>query len=189
MNQVIPKEFITASIAAAFSSVEYPGDWCLTSRYEGHEPVLVEQEFTGKTDWRTVDPEFLDQAPSGFGSALSFFSDEAFRFYLPAYMIADTRGQLNQADPSFHLTRGLDNSSRATRINPQRYGERTWFEHARHKFSMFNRVEAAAIVTYLTFKRDNHAVRCRIIDEALQNYWRARAVWGHPSLHRTAFHP
>ena len=37
------------------------------------------------------DPSTLiDRAPDGFGSALSFFSDEAFRFYLPAYLIADS---------------------------------------------------------------------------------------------------
>ena len=70
----------------AFAAVEYPGDWCLRDSNEGDEPHLLEKEFAGKCDWRTLDPAFLDRAPGGYASALSFFSDEAFRFYLPAYI-------------------------------------------------------------------------------------------------------
>ena len=36
---------------------------------EGTEPGLLEEEFKGKTDWRTLDPSFIDQAPDGFGTA------------------------------------------------------------------------------------------------------------------------
>jgi len=170
------KEKVEAQITSAFAAVEYPGDWCLRAGNEGDEPYLVEKEFGGKTDWRVLDPTFLDQAPDGYGSALSFFSDEAFHFYLPAYMIADVRGQLERADPVHHLTHGLDESSRRERINPRRCGERTWFEHARHKFAIFNREEAAAIFSYLTLRRDADDFDRRRIDEALKNYWRERTA-------------
>jgi hypothetical protein len=168
-------EALAGRIAAAFATVEYPGDWCLRGGNEGDEPYLVEQEFRGKTDWRTVDPAFLDQAPAGFASALSFFSDEAFHFYLPAYLIADLRGQLERSDPVYHLTHGLDDASRAQRINPRRYGERTWCDHAHHKFAMFTAPAAAAIVAYLTFKRESDEFERQRIDESLRNYWHERA--------------
>ena len=59
--------------------------------------------FKGQTDWRTVDPGFLD----GHAVALSFFSEAGFRFFLPAYLIADLQGKLSTADPLFHLTHGV----------------------------------------------------------------------------------
>lgn len=163
-------------IQAAFSSVEYPGDWCLVNSREGSEPFLLEQEFKGRDDWCSLDAAFIDRAPDGFGTALSFFSDEAFHFYLAAYLLADIDGLLRQADPVFHLTHGLDARSRNERINPRRYGQRTWFDHARHKHAMFNVQERAAIAAYLVYKRDHSAAteleRSRI-DEALEGYWNA----------------
>src|SRR5262249_27990453 len=145
---MLDREAVIEQIVSAFSGTTYPGDWCLRAGGEGDEPYLVEQAFKGKTDWRAVDPAFVDRAPDGFASALSFFSDEAFRFYLPAYLIADLRGQLQYSSPVFHVTHGLDDGTRDGRVNPRRYGERTWFEHARHKFAMFTKPEAAAIVAY-----------------------------------------
>lgn len=165
---------VKAQIREAFAAVEVPGDWCLTNSREGTEPMLLEREFKGKGDWQGLDPSFIDQAPDGFGTALSFFSDEAFHHYLPAYLLADLDGLLKQADPVFHLTHGLERGSREEKINPRRYGERTWFDHARHKFAMFNARERAAIVAYLRCKRGTDALtdleRSRI-DDALSTYW------------------
>jgi hypothetical protein len=124
----VDAETVKVMIRAAFAGVEYPGDWCLRGSNEGNEPYLLEQEFKGKSDWMPLDPAFLDRAPDGYASALSFFSDEAFRFYLPAYLLADIDGRLESANPVFHLTHGLTDSGRAEKVNPRRYGERTWFE-------------------------------------------------------------
>jgi len=157
-------------------AVEYPGDWCLRGSNEGDEPYLLEQEFEGKTDWSTLAPAFLDQAPDGFASALSFFSDEAFRFYLPAYLIADINGQLSSADPVFHLTHGLTDDSKAEKINPRRYGARTWFEAASHRLSMFDTAQVAAIVAYLEFKREVDEFERDTINQALDNFWNCRAT-------------
>ena len=167
-------ESVKADILKAFAAVECPGDWCLINSREGSEPLLLEQEFQGKDDWRSLDASFIDQAPDGFGTALSFFSDEAFHFYLPAYLLADLDGRLKQADPVFHLTHGLDRVSRHEKINPRRYGERTWFEYARYKFAMLNDHERAAIAEYLKYKRDSETLtetERAGINDALENYW------------------
>jgi len=158
-------------IRGAFAQVEYPGDWCLRDSNEGDEPYLVERDFKGKTDWRTLDPAFIDQSPDGLASALSFFSDEAFRFYLPAYLIADIDGLLERSNPLYHLTHGLDNISRDEKINPRRYGARTWNDHARFKLAMFTGKEAAAIVGYLRFKGSADPYERENIEAALKNFW------------------
>ncbi len=164
---------VIAQIEEAFGSVRYPGDWCLRDSNEGEEPFRVTEEFTGRDDWRVLDPAFLDQAPKGWGSALSFFSDEAFHFYLPAYLIADIRDALESVDPVFHLTHGLDDASKDEPINPRRYGGRTWFDHARHKFAMFNLAEVRAIIGYLGLCRDKEGLpfEQERVDQALTNYW------------------
>jgi hypothetical protein len=171
------REAVKAQIRQAFAAAEYPGDWCLRGSSEGDEPYLVEDEFRAKTDWRALDPEFLDCAPGGLASALSFFSDEAFRFYLPAYLVADLDGRLERVDPVFYLCYGLDEASREGLVNPRRYGRRTWFDEARHKFAMFTRTESAAIVAYLHWRC--HAEELPDfggrIEQALQNYWLERA--------------
>ena len=171
------KQAVIDAIREAFADVEYPGDWCLRGSNEGDEPYLLEEDFKGKIDWRTIDPAFLDQAPNGYASALSFFSDEAFRFYLPAYMIADLNDDLQRADVVFHLTHGLDRAKRDEHINPRRYGARTWLDYATFRFSCFNQRQASAIVGFLEFKRSSGGImelEQRMIDDALESYWLAR---------------
>ena len=163
---------VKQQIHDAFGDVKYPGDWCLRGSNEGDEPYLLENEFKGKTDWKTLDAKFIDQAPDGYGSALSFFSDEAFRFYLPAYLIADIDDLLEQSDPVFHLCHGLDGQSKSERVNPQRYGDRTWFDEATHRFSMFSPVQCAAIGAYLRLKRDaGMDFEAESINQALATFW------------------
>jgi hypothetical protein len=168
------KENVLKHISTAFSAAAYPGDDRLRGSDLGDEPYQVEQEFRGKRDWRILDARFLDEAPGGLGSALSFFSQEAFRFYIPAYMSADIRGQLERVDPVFHLTHGLERSSMHHRINPELYGDLTWFEYGRLNFLIFTFEEAAAIVDYLCIRREESEFDRKIINEALENYWNGR---------------
>jgi len=91
-------------------------------------------------------------------------------------LIADLRGHLDRTDPVYHLTNGLDESSRHLRINPRRFGERTKFEHACHKFAVFKKEEVTAIVAYLNWRRDEDEFERKRIDEALRNYWYDRAA-------------
>jgi len=166
------KEQIIAQITAAFADGEYPGDWRLRGSDLGDEPYLLEEEFKGKTDWRLLDAAFLDQAPDGFATALCLFSDEAFHFYLPAYLICDIRGQLKRCEPAFLLWHGLDDSSRHKRL----CGARTYFDYARYRFSIFNREQAAAVIAYLLLQREENGFARPMIDQALKNYWRERAA-------------
>jgi hypothetical protein len=126
VNVTVDSEALKAQIREAFADVDYPGDWCLRGSDEGIEPYSLEEEFRGKRDKEALDAEFLDKAPDGLGSALCFFSDEALRFYLPAYLIADIDGKLERVDPIFFLLHGLDESTSKERVNPARYGDRTW---------------------------------------------------------------
>jgi hypothetical protein len=161
-------------IRIAFLSVKYPGNWCLRGSNEGEEPYLLEDAFKDRNDWELLDAAFIDQAPDGFGSSLSFFSDEAFRFYLPAYMIADIDGKLDRQSPVFHLTHGLTNSQQFKRVNPLRYGERTWFDSAVHKYAIFNNAQSLAIIQYLSFCLKKDRDECVGIQQALSNYWLKR---------------
>ncbi|HVT41171.1 MAG TPA: DUF6714 family protein [Gemmatimonadaceae bacterium] len=169
------REALKELIRQAFANVERPGNWALRGGNEGDEPFLVEQEFSDKSDWRALDPAFLEQAPSGYSSALSFFSDEAFRYFLPAYLIADLDGALDRADPLFHLTHGLSDAVRNTKLNERRFGDRTWFDARQHQFSVFSAWEAKAIVEYLRYKLDVVEFNREEITGALSNYWLARA--------------
>ena len=171
INANMEVEELKALISKAFAMNEYPGDWCLKGSTEGDEPYRVEAEFKGKTDWQSLVPGFLDEAPCGLGSALSFFSDEAFRFYLPAYLIADIDGRFERVNVLFHLTHGLDNETKNKKINSQRYGERTWADAAQYKFSAFSLEEKKAIVMYLKFKYATADFDKHAIEQALNNYW------------------
>lgn len=169
MNKDKLREFIDL----AFANVSYPGDSNLRNSDEGVEPFLLEDEFAGKDDWRLLSSDFIDRAPDGFGSALSFFSKEAFRFYLPAYLLADIADELLRADPLFHLTHGLTNATKDQRINSRRYSRFTWFEYVSDRFSDFTPEQAQAIILYLNNKLDDPDLlyEHEMIQQALRNFW------------------
>lgn len=170
------RDSLKSEIAQAFSNVVYPGDWCLKGGTEGEEPFLLEKEFKGKTDWKVLSPEFLDRAPDGYGSALSFFSDEAFRFYLPAYLIADIDGNLYACDVVFYLSSGLAEGPGGSAIlNPKRYGDRTWWDYATFRFSVFSREQCRVISEYLKFKMESSDSDNSAMKKVLENYWSPRA--------------
>ncbi len=171
---VIDKETVKARIRSAFAHVKCPLVQNLVSSRDGDEPELVEKAFKGKKDWTVLSVEFLSKAPEDTdASPLNFFSDEAFHFYLPAYLIADVDFRMDKAYPVFKLTYGLTGESRNEVIGP---GERTWLDAALYKFSMFNKEEAGAIVAYLEFKMENGDSPDKPrIREALENYWLKKA--------------
>ncbi|MHC4454823.1 MAG: DUF6714 family protein [Planctomycetota bacterium] len=171
-------ESIKNVIRRAFVYATYPGDNNLRGSNQGEEPYLLEEEFKGKTDWRTLDVSFIDLAPDGFGSALSFFSTDAFRFYLPAFLIADIDEVLMHGDPVFYLCYGLDDSSKNKIVNPRFYGNQTWFELKRQQFEVFNKHELQAIVAYLRYMLDAGRLvdsESKNVNEALKNYWLLQA--------------
>jgi hypothetical protein len=169
-------EALKRLILAAFADTPRPDDTDLKNSIEGNEPFLLEEEFRGKDDWRRLEPSFIDQAPAGFGSALSFFSPAAFRYYLPAYLIAEIDGKLGRAQPTFHLWHGLDDKTRGEKVNPRRFGDWTWSEAVRERFAEFDKGEIEAIVAYLEYAAVHDEFSRAEIDQAVRNYWVPRLV-------------
>jgi hypothetical protein len=169
-----PREALREKIRRAFANTPRPDNSRLRDSNEGEEPYLVEKEFSDKQDWRTLDAAFLDRAPDGFASALSFFSREALRYFLPAYMLADIDDKLDYTQVPFRLWHGFDDESADKEINPRRYGGLTWFDEMTHHFALFTRDEAEAIVAYLEFKAPQNEFEQPMIKQALANYWYPR---------------
>ncbi len=175
-------------IDQAFGGNAFPGAGFLQGSFEGCEPYDAVRSFQTQHEWRGLDAAFLD----AHAAALSFFSEAGFRFFLPAYLIADVEGQLRVADPVFHVTHGFSDTAvqvptpervfvmrhgPSAFINPQRYGAATWFDYARYRLSVFTREEARAIVAYLECRREADAdgMNYAAIEAALQGFWRERA--------------
>lgn len=183
------KEELIDLIRKAFGANPYPGDAFLQGSFDGCEPGNEIAPFVGKSDWSKVESTLLDQRYS----ALSFFSGAAFRFFLPAYLIADLREELLTADPLFYLWHGLTSASADVPVgpqifrretggqkllNPKRYGAMTWNDYARHRLSVFTREESKSIVAYMTYKSEHDASeddRARI-NAALKDFWFDRAA-------------
>ncbi len=193
------REAVIEKIQRAFAGNEYPGGRFLQGSFEGCEPYEEVGPFENEEDRRSIDAGFLD----GHANALSFFSEAGFRYFLPAYLISDLRGQLQTADPLFHLTHGFSDwttevpaadrtfvirHGRSALINPRRYGAMTSYDYARWRLSVFTREEADAIVAYLVYKRDSDpdVIDGTAIDAALQSFWleRARTAPSSASLER-----
>ena len=181
-----PQTETVAAVRAAFSATPHPGDAFLIGSRQGIEPAEVVEAFAGVEDWSTLDPAVLD---SNY-DALSFFSEGGFRFFLPAYLVADLEHHLLTADPVFHLTGGfLDRTvevpignqtfqrliGRSALVNPLRYGAMTFEDYARYRLSVFTRQECVGIVAYLEHKRaDPESGEVESIDAALDSFWRHR---------------
>ena len=170
------RERLKEQIRQAFASAQRPPNGSLSGSGEGDEGKLLEEEFADKHDWRALDADFLDRAPSQYASALSFFSDEALGYFLPAYLIADLDGRLDRVDLPFRLTIGFTNQAKATPLNPQRYGDLTRFDAAKQRFSKLTPEEAAAVAAYLKHKLATYELDGSEIEQALRNYWRPAAL-------------
>jgi hypothetical protein len=188
------RQGVIEEIQRAFGGNAYPGKRFLQGSFEGCEPYDEVGPFESVEDWRSLEASFLD----GHANALSFFSEAGFRYFLPAYLVADVRGQLQTADPLFHLTHGFSDwtteipagdrtlqmrHGRSAFINPRRYGAMTSYDYARCRLSVFTREEANAIVAYLEFERDldPDVIDKTAIDAALTSFWLERARTAPPA--------
>lgn len=182
------KKPVIEAIREAFGENEYPGDSFLQGSFEGCEPYEAIEPFKGRDSWKNIDSELLDTNYD----ALHFFSEAGLRFFLPAYLIADLRDELQTAEPLFVLVHGFSDVSvkhqtktgifirktgRTAFVNPKRYGGMTFYDYARWRLSVFTREEAKAIVAYLHYKRDSdpYNLHKEEIDAALNMYWLERA--------------
>jgi hypothetical protein len=179
-------ERVIEEIRQAFATTTRPPDPFLVGSREGCEPEESVAPFHGR-DWRDLDAPMLDANYT----ALSFFSEGGFRYFLPAFMIADLRDGLRTADPVFHLTQGFASFETTIEVdgrpwprrhggdvplNPRRYGAIVWRDHARFRLSVFSREEAAAIVSYLRWRasKEEDDENRRTIETALREFWLER---------------
>ena len=166
-------------IRRAFALEARPPAGTLSASAEGDEGPLLEADFKDKADWRALDAAFLDQAPGGYASALSFFSPEALRYFLPAYLLADLAGQLDRVEPVAALCLGFSSAARSQLVNQRRFGQLTRFESAARRFSILSRDQACAVVAYLEQKaKTAEGPDAALIAEALANHWRPRCNGG-----------
>lgn len=163
---------LTVQILAAWSKLDPP--FRIVTSNEGEEPDLLDKEFSHRPRIDNVKSDFLDQAPDGYGSALSFFADEAFRYYIAAYMVAELTDGLEQSDVVFALTFGLDDSSYSEKVNPLRFGEQRWIDHSTSKFSMFDSAQLSSIIAFLENRSRVDEFSAPSINQALNRYWRPR---------------
>ncbi|MBI4655163.1 MAG: hypothetical protein HY746_00295 [Elusimicrobia bacterium] len=187
------KTYLKEKIFSAFKNNQYVADYdlCNSNRAYNRDEV---KGFEGKHDWTKLDAKFLNEPG---GSALSFFSEAAFRFYLPAYLIAHIDDKLPEVDVIFHLCNYFTNSNKNQRIGckliddekgsykwsddePTIYGEATWWDYGSYRFSLFTLQEVEAIIEYLYYHLDRKDYDGKTnmmiseIKEALDNYWLKR---------------
>lgn len=187
---VLTADEVIAVIEHGFARTTRPPAAFLQGSYEGCEPGEAIAPFLEIEDWRGIPSATLDTAYT----ALSFFSEAGFRFFLPAFMVADVRDELQTADPVFHLTHGFKRISvdtpngsvttgGTTLLNPKRYGAISWDDHARYRLSVFAREEAQAIVAYLIWRRENAllAITREAITIALDGFWIERSESAPPA--------
>ncbi|MGE5048104.1 MAG: DUF6714 family protein [Deltaproteobacteria bacterium] len=167
-------ERLKERVRRAFAEVKRPPNGALHARDKGEDGLLLEDDFQDKHDWRTLDGAFLDQAPKGFASALSLFSPDGLRYFLPAYLIADMDGRLDRVDVALRLSAPFTEAARTTRVEPRRFGSLTHFEAAQQRFAELAYDEVAAIVAFLDNKAARDVGGISPVGEALANYWRPR---------------
>ena len=185
MADVPTPETVIAVVADAFAATTRPPDPFLVGSRDGCEPAESVAPFHGK-DWRELPADLLDANYT----ALSFFSEGGFRYFLPAYLVADVRRQLRTANPAFHLTHGLHGFSHTRMVggeswtrhyggdvllNPRRYGAITSRDHARFRLSVFSREASGAIVAYLRWRAADDEDERTAIATALETFWLERA--------------
>lgn len=170
---------IIEELKAAFPAKRAAPFVPIVNSVQGDEPAQIAADFADKDDWTQLAPEWLDMVPDGFASALSFLGDEAIRFYIPAYLVADLMGALHRVDPTFPLFHGFTAMSRGERIRPRK--EKTWTDFARARWDGLTQEQAAAVVHYLEWYVEKERPAHQVV-EALAAYWYVRAAGLQPDL-------
>lgn len=182
---------LVGQIESAFAATPYPGDDRICDPRPGDEEVAeYALEFRGAR-WDRLHPEFLTY----HDAAISFFTAEAFRYFLPAYLIAELRAPdieiWSNANPVFQLSYGLVSMPTLSdaqiegmiaamkKENPELEIEPQIFkpiedpgahDRAIERFSTFTHPEREAIVAYLQHAAEDPYERPQI-ESALEKYW------------------
>lgn len=165
---------ILAKIEAAFPAHRAARFEPLVDSLQDGEPLLTAEAFADKDDWTSLEGRWLDEAPDGWASALSFLSDEAVCFYVSAYIAADIRSELERVEPIFQLV---------SRVESLSQGQAVWLGGAdteaggwKRRWSSLSTEQATAIVHYMEWRieRDGGFI-ASLASEALATFWYGRA--------------
>lgn len=86
MRRVFTKEELASIIEEAFADIQYPGDENLVLAHDPNDQEYLDaHEFFYKKHWREL-AHGGQKLPIGWGG-LPFLTPQAWRFYLPAYML------------------------------------------------------------------------------------------------------
>ena len=182
---------LCAEIRSAFASTPRPpeNDLCACRDDEAAENAM---ELRGLA-WSSIHPELL----ANCYTALTFLSNAAHRYYLPAFLIADLMYLSNwdpifssNAEPVFGLTYGLYEPEEADLTPADRQelegilgAGRLAFLEAHppvvnerrldtiHRMRGFTLPERRAIIRYLEYRAEDDDFHAAMIRPALQSYW------------------
>jgi hypothetical protein len=177
MQSPVDPDSVIAAIERAWHDARRPdkGDILPLNIIGDEEQMGVKRDFQGKS-WSGLDAKFIDQSPDGSASALCFMSNEALRYYISAYLIADVRGQLHYSVPFYRLIDGFNGAA---------YGQRSpdIDQDAARRWTGLDPKQVDAVVLYLRWKQSNdfegdHATA------ALELYWLPRANGVNPERFR-----
>lgn len=157
----MPVADVRAAIASAFQAAPHPGDDALVSGDVSYDPEYrdVAQAFAGR-HWRDLAPAFIREQRD----ALPLLSPAAFRFFLPAYLLACAQDEQD-----------LDTAplSVALNLTPPEPSDRASLVFFEERTGAFTAAEASAICAYLDVAQPEG-----MSDQARQRalgYWRSRA--------------
>jgi len=164
-------EMVLEELKRCFPAARPSSLTSLVDSTQGDEPAEIAKAFRDQLDWTTLDADWLDQ----HYVALSFLSNEALCFYIPAFIAADLAGRLNMANPVFALTHGFAHGVSDEPIHGRR--SKTWGAYAKGRWAPLTRAQAHAIVSYLEWRAASGGLSLDrdAIMEALAAYWYARA--------------
>lgn len=181
-------------IRTAFADTPHPGDHELSCCVDDEAAELA-MELRGLT-WQSLHPEFLFHNYA----ALCFLSDGGFRYFLPAFLLADLAWYEANTDPVFHLTYGLRDpegselnarklAQLAKIVGPEKAEELrksgmftpTEERRARsiQRLAGFSHSEREAIIAYLEYQGRVEDYRPdSALWYALEHYWRPSLTGG-----------
>jgi hypothetical protein len=120
--------------------------------YETEEVRRQQRERDEKKAWERIESKHLNACHS----SLSFFDPLGMRFHLPAFIIADLRGEYDMG-MEFTLTH-LD-------------------DYSRKKFGLLNPIQRQVVREYLQFLREDRDSEFHYadIDRALSDFWKEQS--------------
>ena len=148
-------EAVVAEIEAAFGGLTPPGDDTLL-----HPRCMDDNdiaEFYGAPEWRALPDAFLIRNYA----APSFFSPEAFRYYMPAFMVWSLRHADSVEYAPEATLRAFDPDAAGPALR----------DFQLSKFALFDEAQRRAVVAFLEAFRGAPDLGS-LAKQALQNHWK-----------------